>query len=33
MHGVGPFLSIQGFGLAIDKIMKHCVREIFYEHS
>lgn len=34
MSGVGPFLSIQRvLGLAMDKIMKHCAGEIFYEHS
>jgi hypothetical protein len=28
------FLSIQRVAeIAIDKIMKHCVGEIFYEHS
>jgi len=40
MSGVGPFfvypesgLAREWFGLAIDKIMKHCAGEIFYEHS
>ncbi len=34
MFDVGPFLSIRRLlGLAIDKLMKHCAGEIFYEHS
>ena len=34
MYGVGPFfLSREWFCLAMDKIMKNCVGEIFYEHS
>jgi len=27
------YLSREWFGLAIDKIMKRCAGEIFYEHS